>query len=287
MSGQRTLRLGISPCPNDTFIFAALLDGRVKIPGYRIEPELLDVDALNSRALSGSFDVCKMSTALVADVADKWLLLRSGGALGKGVGPLLVARPGTRLSELDGNHLAVPGLGTTGHLLLRLFARDKGFSFKPAAMVFSQVMEAVAMHRYRAGVVIHEGRFTYGGRGLEVLADLGQWWEETFSLPVPLGIIAIRRELGLEAAGLVNQAIVQSLETARDNPKSVMPMVEKYAQEMDPGVVLKHIDTFVTDFSLDVGPNGEQACLALLAEAARMAGTTLPESGLFLPRDAA
>ena len=282
---SRTLRLGISPCPNDTFIFAALLDGRAEVPGCGVRATLLDVEELNARARAGQFDVCKVSAAAAAELAGDWLLLRAGGALGRGVGPLLVARPGTGLTDLDGADVAVPGLATTGHLLLRLLARDRGVAFTPRPMVFSEVMGAVAQGRNPAGVVIHEGRFTYGEQGLTALADLGAWWEEAYGLPVPLGLIAVRRELGLELAGQVNRAIVQSLETARRDPESVMEFVRGHAQEMDPAVVLKHIETFVTEFSLDVGVEGERACRTLMAEAARMSGTPLPESGLFLPRD--
>ena len=287
MSADTPLRLGISPCPNDTFIFSALLDGRAAVPGHKVKPTLLDVEELNYRARKGEFDVCKISVAAAADMAEDWLLLRAGGALGRGVGPLLVARSGVALEDLEGGSVAVPGLATTGHLLLRLFARSRNLAFTPAAMVFSKVTEAVLGGRHQAGVLIHEGRFTYADYGLEALMDLGAWWEEAYDMPVPLGVIAVRRDLGRPLARAVNQAIIQSLETARRDRDSVMDFVRLNAQELELSVIEQHIETFVTDYSLDVGEEGERACLALLREAARMSGKTLSESGLFLARGAA
>lgn len=278
---MKKLRLCFSPCPNDTFIFHGLVSGRVPLPGFDLEPFLADVEVLNGLAAEGRADVCKVSVAAAAGLLDHWLLLRAGGALGRGVGPLLVAREPRSLQSLDRARVAIPGARTTGNMLFGLLAKEAGIAAQRVEMVFDQILPAVAGGAVDAGVVIHEGRFVYEAMGLHCLADLGQWWESRRNLPLPLGVIAVRRDLGLDTARAVDRAIRASLQDANDGAPGLWDYVRSHAQEMDQGVIERHIATFVTHFSLDVGAEGEEAVQALLAEARP---GPLP-SPLFLPAD--
>jgi 1,4-dihydroxy-6-naphthoate synthase len=261
------LRIGFSPCPNDTFIFHALATGAVSWPGG-LDVTLADVEELNAMAAAGRLDVVKVSAAAVAGILDNYVLLRAGGAMGYGVGPVLVGRAGAGgLGALDGKTVAIPGRRTTAALLFGLCCREAGVSVRLAPMVFDQVMPAVAAGRADAGVVIHEGRFTYGEHGLARILDLGAWWEGHTGLPIPLGAIAMRRSLGEAAAQAMNTAIRQSLLAARANPQGAWDYIGRHAQEMDEAVIREHIRTFVTDHSLDVGVAGERAMVRLLGEA--------------------
>lgn len=262
-----TLRIGFSPCPNDTFIFHALATGTIPWPGG-LDVTLADVEELNAMAAEGRLDVVKVSAAAVAGILDEYVLLRAGGAMGYGVGPVLVGRDGAGgLAALDGRTVAIPGRRTTAALLFGLCCREAGVSVRLAPMVFDQVMPAVAAGRADAGVVIHEGRFTYGEHGLARILDLGAWWETHTGLPIPLGAIAMRRSLGEAVAQAMNTAIRQSLLAARANPQGAWNYIRRHAQEMDEAVIREHIRTFVTDHSLDVGKAGERAMVRLLDEA--------------------
>ena len=262
----RTLTLGYSPCPNDTYIFHALASGEVEWPGG-LEVTLADVEELNGLAVSGSLDVVKVSVAAAADILDDYVLLRAGGAMGYGVGPILVARDVRDLTSLDGKKVAIPGRKTTANLLFGLCCSQAGINVELVEMVFDEVMPAVVSGEVAAGVVIHEGRFTFEQQGLLRLLDLGAWWEEHTGLPIPLGAIAIKRSLGPEVAVAMNEAIRRSLLAARQNPEAGREYTKSHAQEMDDGIITTHINTFVTDYSLDVGDAGVQAVARLLAEA--------------------
>jgi len=264
MSGK--LSLGYSPCPNDTFIFHGLVSGEVDWPGG-LDVTLADVEELNSMAGRGELDVVKVSVAAAADLLDEYILLRSGGAMGYGVGPILVAGEACALASLDGKRVAVPGLKTTGNLLFGLCSREAGVSVDLVEMVFDEVMAAVASGEVAAGVVIHEGRFTYRERGMAGILDLGAWWEEHTGLPIPLGAIAIKRSLGEFVARAMNESIRLSLLDAFAYPGKGYDYVKSHAQEMDDDIIAMHIDTFVTDYSLDVGDAGVRAVGRLLAEA--------------------
>ncbi len=262
-----SLTLGYSPCPNDTFIFHALAHGAVDLAPHKLSIRLADVEELNRLALAGEMDLCKVSAAVLPRIMDRYVALRSGGALGRGVGPLVVAREPLSIRDLDGAAVAVPGLATTGCLLFSLLAREAGVTFTPVDLVFHQVMEAVSSGRVKAGVIIHEGRFTFRAAGLHQMADLGQWWEGRTGLPLPLGAIVARRDLGEELVARTQGAIRASLEHARAHPEASAAYIRSHAQEMDPAVIAAHIATFVTDFSLDVGREGEDAVSALVREA--------------------
>lgn len=260
------LTLGYSPCPNDTFIFHGLASGAVQWHG-ELEITLADVEELNGMAASGELDVAKVSVAAAAGILDEYVLLRAGGAMGYGVGPILVAGESCDLASLDGRRVAIPGRKTTANLLFGLCCREAGVSVELVELVFDEVMPSVVSGDVAAGVVIHEGRFTFQDQGLMRILDLGAWWEEHTGLPIPLGAIAIKRSLGEKTARAMNEAIRQSLLAARGNPESGRDYIKSHAQEMDDAVIRTHIETFVTDYSLDVGESGVRAVSRLLREA--------------------
>jgi len=272
------LRLGYSPCPNDTFIFHALSRGLVDGFSHPVETFLADVEELNGKAREGSLDVVKVSISAAAELADRYGILRSGGALGRGCGPLVVAREPGDAESLRWKTVAIPGERTTAHLLLQLHG---GFQGPRKEMVFHEIMPAVARGEVDAGVVIHEGRFTYASLGLHRVLDLGSWWEEETGLPLPLGGILVKRSLGPQAARIVEEAIRGSLLRARARPEEAWPYVRSHAQEMDPDVIRLHIDTFVNDFSLRMGSEGEEAVTRLLQAACRLKKAPFPSEPLF------
>jgi len=256
------LTLGFSPCPNDTFIFDALVNGRVDTGGLRFDPVLEDVQTLNEWALEGRLDVTKISYGVLPRVADRYALLEAGGALGLGVGPLLVARPGLDRFDPATMTVAIPGRDTTAHLLFSLaFPGAAGKRF----VVFSGIEAEVLAGRADAGVIIHESRFTYAAKGLVKLLDLGEHWERETRSPVPLGGIVARRSLDAAVRGEVDGLIRRSLELANaDHRARLSPYVRRHAQEMDESVMRQHVDLYVNDFSLGLGEAGHRAVETLL-----------------------
>lgn len=258
------LTLGFSPCPNDTFIFHALVHGRVELPGVTFEPRLEDVEALNRLAVAGALDVTKVSYGVLPRLLDEYVLLRSGGALGRGCGPLIVARDPMDAEGLRSARIAIPGRMTTANLLLRLFDPD----IPPGEeMVYSEIMPAVAEGRVDAGLIIHESRFTYGDHGLSMVADLGAWWESTTGAPIPLGAIVARRSLGADTIREVEEAIRRSVLHAFHHPGESAAYIAAHAQEMEPEVIRNHIALYVNEFSVDLGDQGEEAVRQLLSRA--------------------
>ncbi|GAB6063778.1 1,4-dihydroxy-6-naphthoate synthase [Deferrisoma palaeochoriense] len=276
-----TIRLGYSPCPNDTFLFYALVYGKIDTGGLRFEPVLEDVETLNRWALEGRLPMTKVSYGVVGAVAPRYWCLRSGGALGWGCGPLVVAREARPLEELLDGPVAVPGLHTTAYRLLTLRA---GRPFEAVPMVFHEVMPAVARGEVAAGLVIHEGRFTYRTHGLVAVEDLGAWWEERFGVPVPLGGILLRRDAGVEPER-VQRLVRESVAYALAHPDEPMAYVRAHAQEMDEEVVRSHIGLYVNRFSLDLGDEGCRAVETLLHRG--KVGETFPrwEGPLFPPEE--
>ena len=273
------LSLGISPCPNDTFIFHALLHGFVAAPA-QIVPRIADVEELNRLAARREMDVTKLSLGAVPAIVEDYVLLSSGAALGFNCGPLVVAREPLPESAWRCARVAVPGLLTTANLLLTLHG---GFNEIRQEMLFSEVMPAVARGDADLGVIIHEGRFTYQHLGLTKILDLGQWWEGAFRLPLPLGAIAVRRDLPGETALAVQEAIARSLAYAREHPLASRDFVRANAQELEESVTEAHIRTFVTDYSLDLGEAGKRAIEILVGLGAELTGKSIPKEGLFLP----
>ncbi len=265
MSG-RTLALGFSPCPNDTFIFDALVNGRVDTGGLRFEPALEDVQTLNQWALEGRLDVTKISYGVLPLIAKDYLLLDAGGALGRGVGPLLVARPDRMDLRPETATVAIPGEHTTAHLLFSLAYPQVA---RKRFMVFSEIEEAVRSGAVDAGVIIHEGRFTYQAKGLVKLLDLGEHWEAETGSPIPLGGIVARRSLGAQLARGVDRLIRTSVELALGAYPLITDYVKRHAQEMDETVMRQHVDLYVNDFSVGMGEGGRSAVRKLLEVYAR------------------
>jgi len=260
----RTLTIGYSPCPNDTFIFYGLTHGKVKIPGIAFREQLEDVETLNRMAVEGSLDITKVSYHAVGRLRENYALLRSGGALGRGCGPLIVAKPWTKLEDLSSAPVAIPGKLTTAYLLLRLF--DPSIE-NVVVMAYDSIMQAVSGGKAGAGLIIHESRFTYPAYRLEKLLDLGEWWERRTGLPIPLGGILGKRSLGRDILLQVEGAIRESLSYARAHPDEIMDYCGKYAQEMQPEVMKKHIDLYVNAFSHDLTAEGLSAVHRLFTEA--------------------
>ena len=249
------LSLAISPCPNDTFVFSAWVHGQVA--GPPVDVTFADIDVCNRTARS--YDVVKVSYAALPALLDDYALLPCGGALGHGVGPLVLAR--TADQDLEGAVIAVPGEQTTAYLLLRLWR--KGFDV--VVMPFEQIMPAVRDGAVDAGLVIHESRFTYPSYGLVCLQDLGEWWEAETGLPIPLGAIVARRTLDTAA---LTATVRASVEHAWASPDASAGYVAAHAQEMDPDVCRQHIELYVNEFTRELGEDGYAAVEALLGRAA-------------------
>lgn len=251
-----TLTLGFSPCPNDTFIFDAMLHGKVDTEGLDFEVFMHDVEALNRRAFAGDIAITKLSYHAFAHLTDRYALLESGSALGRGCGPLLIAREPMTEADINPSLIAIPGRMTTANFLLSLAypaARNK------QETLFSEIEDAVLEGRSDAGLIIHENRFTYQQRGLVKLLDLGEYWETTTGLPIPLGGIVAHRELAPETRQKINRVLRRSVEYAFAHPEDVMPFVRAHAQAMDDAVMQAHIDLYVTQHTVDLGDDGRQA----------------------------
>ncbi len=258
------LSLGYSPCPNDTFIFHALVHGLADTEGLSFRERLEDVETMNRLALAGELALSKVSYHLVGHVREEYCLLKSGGALGRGCGPLVVARRPFEMRELKGRRIAVPGRYTTACLLLRLFDPSlDGLVFMP----FHEIMGAVQRGEVDAGVIIHESRFTYGDYGLRRLLDLGEWWETTTGHPIPLGGIIAKRSLGKATVAAVDRSLRRSVAYAMARPAEASAYIRAHSQEMSDEVCAAHIALYVNAFSLDLGGAGEAAIAALFARA--------------------
>ena len=258
-----SVTLGYSPCPNDTFIFYALVHG--KIAGAPACEEVLeDIETLNAMAMGGALDLTKISFHALAHLRDQYCLLHSGGALGRGCGPLVVAKGGVAPGQLRHKKIAIPGQLTTAALLLRLF--DAEIS-RLDVMPFDKIIGATARGEVDAGVIIHESRFTYPAYGLAKVIDLGEWWEQSTGHPIPLGGILARRSLGAELIGRIDRALAQSVEYAYAHPEAVRGYIRAHAQEMDEAVMQAHIDLYVNEYTLDYGAVGAAAIFDLIARA--------------------
>jgi 1,4-dihydroxy-6-naphthoate synthase len=260
----KTLTIGYSPCPNDTFIFYALTHGKVRVPGVEFREQLEDVETLNRMALNGALDITKISYHAIGHLRGTYALLRAGGALGRGCGPLIVAKAGTTTADLKKGLVAIPGKLTTAYLLLRLF--DSSIE-NVQTMAFSRIMDAVSEGNVTAGLIIHESRFTYPLYNLNKLLDLGEWWEHFSGLPVPLGGILGKRTIGRNMLLPIEEGIQKSLLYAQHHPGEVIEYCREHSQEMDRKVMRNHIDLYVNDFSLDLGQEGLAAVRRLFSEA--------------------
>ncbi|MFE7704440.1 1,4-dihydroxy-6-naphthoate synthase [Streptomyces sp. NPDC057486] len=261
------VKIAFSPCPNDTFVFDAWAHGRV--PGApALDVTFADIDITNGMAERGELDVLKVSYAVLPWVMEEYALLPCGGALGRGCGPLVLTKePGT---DLTGKTVAVPSERSTAYLLFRLWAADvvPGDVGEIVVMPFDEIMPAVRDGKVDAGLVIHEARFTYRNYGLHSLADMGEHWEATTGLPIPLGAIIAKRSLGAETLKLLAESIRTSVRMAWDDPEMSRPYVLEHAQEMDPAVADQHIGLYVNEFTADLGESGYAAVRGLLTRAA-------------------
>ncbi len=263
VSSSDVLSLGYSPCPNDTYVFYALVHDRLS-NAPKVSETLEDIETLNGMATREELDIVKVSFHALGHFRQSYCLLRSGGALGRGCGPLIVAGKPMTTDEVSDCRIAIPGRLTTAALLVQLFA--PGLS-NIVEMPFHQIMDAVASGQVDAGVIIHESRFTYPRYGLHQVADLGHWWESTTGFPIPLGGIAARRGLGDDRLRQIEGAVRDSVDFAHANPDAVRDYVSANAQEMDREVMDAHIALYVNDFTRDYGPQGIAAIDDLLARA--------------------
>src|SRR5215203_7086074 len=250
------LSLGFSPCPNDTFIFDALVNKKIDTNDFDFEPILEDVQTLNEWSSQGKLDVTKLSLPALFGNRDQYTILSSGSALGKGVGPLLIGRKMVDVRDLAHCTIAVPGEDTTANFLL-------SFAFPTVTnklfMLFSDIEKAVAQQKVDLGVIIHENRFTYQQKGLHKICDLGEVWEKRQKAPIPLGCIAIKKSIAGDLKHKVDRLIRQSLQWAFQNYPQVSDYVKKYSQTMEEDVMRKHIELYVNDFSIDLKEEGRKA----------------------------
>jgi len=265
-----TLTLGFSPCPNDCFMFDAIVHRRIDLEGLDFTIQMADIEALNSAAFAGQADVTKLSFHAYAYCIDTYVLLDAGSALGRNCGPLLISKRSISREEVARGALkiAIPGKYTTAHFLLSLAfpdAKDK------TELVFSAIEGALIDGSFDAGLIIHENRFTYAERGLKKIIDLGEFWEAETGAAIPLGGIVVNRALPEEVRQKVNRVVRRSVEYAFANRAASLPFVRAHAQEMSEDVMYRHIDLYVNEFSVDLGPEGRRA-VEVLFERARGAG---------------
>jgi len=250
------LSLGFSPCPNDTFLFDAMVHGKIDTEGLEFDLLMADVEVLNQKAFANQLNITKLSYHAYAYLMDDYALLDAGSALGNDCGPLLIAK--TKLSEesIHSAKIAIPGKYTTANFLLSLAYPQ---ATNRHEMLFSDIERAILSDKVDAGLIIHENRFTYQDKGLIKMIDLGSFWESQTDLPIPLGGIVIQRNLPLDIQRKVNRVLKRSVQFARAYPEQTGDFVKQYAQEMDPQVMYKHIALYVNDFTETLGDLGKKA----------------------------
>ena len=276
-----TLSLAFSPCPNDCFMFDAIVHRRIDLEGLEFDVTLADIEALNRSTFAAEVDVSKLSFHACAYCADRYVLLDAGSALGRNCGPLLISKRSIPREEVAEGHLriAIPGRYTTANFLCGLaFPR----ATQKTPVLFSDIEAAVLDGRFDAGVIIHENRFTYESRGLQKIVDLGEFWESETGAPIPLGGIVIRRSLPDQVKAAMNRVMRRSVEYAFAHPEASLPYVRAHAQEMSEDVMYRHIDLYVNEYSIDLGAEGRRA-IDVLFDRARSSGIIPPvASDLFL-----
>lgn len=273
------LSLGFSPCPNDTFIFDAMIHGKIDTEGLNFEVILGDVEELNQRAFRGDLDITKLSFHAFAHLIDTYCLLDAGSALGRNCGPLLIAKNSMTSAEIEAGTIAIPGKYTTANFLLSL-AYPK--AIQKEETLFSDIERNVLNGKVDAGLIIHENRFTYQDKGLVKLMDLGEFWESTTGMPIPLGGIVANRKLEAEVLETINRVLKRSVEFAFANPKSALPYIRQHAQEMEEAVMYAHIDLYVNDFSRDLGKEGKAAVQFLFDKATQLGHIPASKDSVFL-----
>ena len=259
------LTLGFSPCPNDTFIFDAMVNGKIDTHGITFSYVMEDVETLNQWAKEGKLDITKLSYNTFLRVVDQYALLHSGSALGKGVGPLLIARQPLDMTQMHRYRIAIPGINTTANLLLTLAYPD---ATNKTELVFNEIEAAVLNGTFDAGLIIHENRFTYAQRGLTKLADLGDWWEHHTQAAIPLGGIVMRRSLPQQLCTTVDSIIRASIAYSWQHYPQLSPFITCHAQEMEEDVMRQHINLYVNEYTTDLGITGTKAIETLFTKAA-------------------
>src|SRR5262245_60568910 len=275
------LTLGFSPCPNDCFMFDAMVHRRIDLEGLEFDVRLADIEALNTSAFAGDVDVTKLSFHAYAYCADRYVLLDAGSALGRNCGPLLISRRSIASDEVAGGSLriAIPGKSTAARFLL-------GLAFPSARntteVLFSDIEASLLEGTYDAGLIIHENRFTYAAKGLKKIIDLGEYWEGETGAAIPLGGIVVRRDLSIDMQQRVNRVMRRSVEYAFAHRADSLPYVRAHAQEMSEDVMYSHIDLYVNDYSIDLGTDGRRAVEVLFERARQVGIIPNSEKGLFL-----
>lgn len=279
---MKSLSLGYSPCPNDTFIFYAMMHGKVNTDNLSFTEVLLDVETLNQKAANTELDITKVSYHAFGRLRDSYRLLRSGGAMGRGCGPLVIAKDYYKMEELKNKKIAIPGKLTTASLLLQLYySGNSSNACLPdrqgsavssqlsnlTPMPFDRIVQSVANDEVDAGLIIHESRFTYKSYELKQIIDLGEWWEKETGLPIPLGGIIANQSLGEDVLIKVNKVLKRSVEYAFQNRSEPMSYIKRHSQELSDDVINRHINLYVNDFSTDIGNEGEKAITELLSRA--------------------
>jgi 1,4-dihydroxy-6-naphthoate synthase len=262
------LTIGFSPCPNDTFIFDAMVHKKIDLEGLEFDVRMTDVEELNSMAFSEILDVTKLSYHAMAWLLDKYMIMESGSALGNNCGPLLIAKRKLTSEDIHSARIAIPGKYTTANLLLSLAYPA---AVNKVAMVFSQIEDAILNRKVDAGLIIHENRFTYLQKGLLKIIDLGEYWESNYKVPIPLGAIAVRRSLPEAVREKINRVIERSVAFAMKHPASSASFVKCHAQSMAESVMHQHIKLYVNDYTLKLGETGRNAVNRLF-QAARSHG---------------
>lgn len=254
------LSLGFSPCPNDTFIFYAMLHNKIDTEGLEFEVLMADVEELNQKAFAKELDITKLSYHAYGYLIDDYVLLDAGSALGNNCGPILIAKEKLPLESLEKSRIAIPGKFTTANFLFRLAYPSLA---EGQEMLFSDIEPAILKDEINAGLIIHENRFTYEDKGLVKIRDMGEFWEDTYQVPIPLGGIVANRKLPLEVQQKINRVMRRSVAYAQENPAETLPYVSQYAQEMNTEVMQQHINLYVNKFTLDLGVLGKKAVQTL------------------------
>jgi 1,4-dihydroxy-6-naphthoate synthase len=277
------LSLGFSPCPNDCFMFDAIVNERIDLEGLSFAPHLADVEALNREAFAGTADVTKLSYHAYAYCRGNYELLDAGSALGRNCGPLLISARPIEADEVRRGRLriAIPGVYTTANFLLGLAFPE---ALDRTALVFSEIEGALLEGQFDAGLIIHENRFTYEAKGLHKIVDLGEFWEQQTGAPIPLGAIAVRRSLPAGVKQRVNRLVRRSVEFAFAHRDASLPYVRAHAQEMNEEVMYKHIDLYVNHYSVELGEDGRRAVALLFEKAAALGLVPASPEPLFLER---
>ena len=274
------ISLGFSSCPNDTFIFDAMIHGKVDTEGLEFDLFIGDVEELNRKAFSNELAITKISYNAYTRLTDNYILLDSGSALGENCGPLIIANKEFSIDDLQSKKIAIPGVNTTANLLLSVaFPEVKN----KVEMIFSDVEKSVIDGSVDAGLIIHESRFTYEEKGLKKIIDLGEYWEELTKTPTPLGGIIAQRSLGNEMLQKVNRVLKRSVQFAFDNPKSGFDFIRQHSQEMSEEVMYKHIGLYVNNYTLDLGEAGKKSVETLFNKAKQLGLIDSIEKDLFLP----